>query len=1080
MALLSDHNWKTSYDSDDLSLVGDLYVPAMDCAVRYHRATGYFNARALALAARGIEGLLRNDGHMKLLVGCTLAQAEVEAIEKGQSLLGTVEARMLRLPLSAGTLAEEEALELLAWMVAQGHLEVKVAVPCDAARRPCPGEGIFHVKYGIIEDKTGDRLAFSGSINETGAGWGREGGANWEWLNVFTDPGDGSAYVRDIEENFATLWADRAKRALVVDVPSALQAELLRFLPPDGHSPRRLQPEEPEAPVEGGPEDMPEDAPEEVPAAPVLSEGEAQRLVWGIIRHGAHLYGGERLGEATSGIEPWPHQLRTYQRLWQGWPPRLLIADEVGLGKTITAGMMLRQAVLSGRARRVLVLAPKAVLRQWQVELREKFNLSWPIYDGHKLSWYRGPANREEGDRAVARDRWHREPFVIASSQLMRRRERTPELLEQGEPWDLVVLDEAHHARRRGVGGAKERGPNQLLRLMQGLRERTNAMLLLTATPMQVHPVEVWDLLNLLGLPSSWDAASFVTFFDRAGAGNPSPDDFEWLAARFREVEAHFGQTSLEEAVRCVPGGSKLATRKVLAALRDEARTMRRKLSSERRRAALRLMLTQTPVARLIARHTRELLRRYFKAGKISTPIATREVEDVFVEMSPAERDIYEMVEDYISSTYQRAAGAERNAVGFIMTVYRKRVASSFAALARTLGTRLAGLEDTEEAHQRHEDDAPDDVGTEEALDADEAEALAREALKLEERTEIDHLLGEVERLPTDTKAEKLVEKLAELRGGGFGQAMVFTQFTDTMDFLRAELLRRGGLRVLCYSGRGGERPSQDGTWSRISREEAKRVFSEGQADVLVCTDAAAEGLNFQFCGALVNYDMPWNPMRVEQRIGRIDRLGQRYEQIRIVNLHYDDTVETDVYRALRQRIGLFTKFVGRLQPILSRLPRDIAGAALAARSEQQERRATLVSDIDAEVRQAEEGGFDLDEVAAADLGVPPRTPAPFTLADLDHLVQTSDLLPPGVEVKPLIPGKEYQLSLPGMKTPIRVTTDPAYFDAHPESTELWSPGSPLFPEPEGVASFEEVAGGPGLAEVIERWRTSEASHRGQ
>jgi len=90
LALLSDHNWKTSYDSDDLSLVGDLYVPAMDCAVRYHRATGYFNARALALAARGIEGLLRNDGHMKLLVGCTLAQAEVEAIEKGQSLLGTV------------------------------------------------------------------------------------------------------------------------------------------------------------------------------------------------------------------------------------------------------------------------------------------------------------------------------------------------------------------------------------------------------------------------------------------------------------------------------------------------------------------------------------------------------------------------------------------------------------------------------------------------------------------------------------------------------------------------------------------------------------------------------------------------------------------------------------------------------------------------------------------------------------------------------------------------------------------------------------------------------------------------------
>ena len=92
-----------------------------------------------------------------------------------------------------------------------------------------------------------------------------------------------------------------------------------------------------------------------------------------------------------------------------------------------------------------------------------------------------------------------------------------------------------------------------------------------------------------------------------------------------------------------------------------------------------------------------------------------------------------------------------------------------------------------------------------------------------------------------------------------------------------------------------------DGTWTLITRDEVKRRFKEGRSEVLVCTDAAAEGLNFQFCGALVNYDMPWNPMRVEQRIGRIDRLGQRFSDIRIINLHYEDTVEADVYRALRK-----------------------------------------------------------------------------------------------------------------------------------------------------------------------------------
>ena len=96
-----------------------------------------------------------------------------------------------------------------------------------------------------------------------------------------------------------------------------------------------------------------------------------------------------------------------------------------------------------------------------------------------------------------------------------------------------------------------------------------------------------------------------------------------------------------------------------------------------------------------------------------------------------------------------------------------------------------------------------------------------------------------------------------------------------------------------------------DGRWTAISREEVKKRFKEGKAEILVCTDAASEGLNFQFCGALINSDMPWNPMRVEQRIGRIDRLGQRFGEIRIINLHYQDTVEADVYQALRTRISV-------------------------------------------------------------------------------------------------------------------------------------------------------------------------------
>ena len=134
-------------------------------------------------------------------------------------------------------------------------------------------------------------------------------------------------------------------------------------------------------------------------------------------------------------MTPWPHQVRAFERLYERWPPKLLIADEVGLGKTIQAGMLLRQAWLAGRAKRILILAPKAILRQWQIELREKFNLNWPIYDGRKMVRYPSPALREKHEREADRDGWHKEPVVIASSHLMRRHERAAVLLE-AEPWD--------------------------------------------------------------------------------------------------------------------------------------------------------------------------------------------------------------------------------------------------------------------------------------------------------------------------------------------------------------------------------------------------------------------------------------------------------------------------------------------------------------------------------------------------------------------------------------------------------------------------------------------------------------------
>jgi hypothetical protein len=601
---------------------------------------------------------------------------------------------------------------------------------------------------------------------------------------------------------------------------------------------------------------------------------------------------------------------------------------------------------------------------------------------------------------------------------------------------------------------------------MQQLKEKTDGLLLLTATPMQVHPLEIWDLLDLLGLPEEWTPSTFLEFFDKVASGNPSNDELETLSSLFRATEASLGATALDDVLRFVDGGSRLKTKKILKALRDRATNLRHKLDSDQRQAALRILRANTPVARLISRHTRGLLRHYYEAGKIDTPIATRRVRDEFVTMSTAERDLYEAVENYISSTYNAAADEELNAVGFVMTIYRRRVASSFAALAHTLQKRVASLDQPSTSLNSADEDLSDDELADETMDSDEATELERAALKEEERADLEYLLEQAKELPADTKAEVLLNELEQLKGNGYEQVMVFTQYTDTLDFLRDHLRDVGGHRVLCFSGRGGELPNQDGTWRTVTRGETKRLFRDGKAEVMVCTDAAAEGLNFQFCGAVINYDMPWNPMRVEQRIGRIDRLGQRFEEIHIVNLHYEDTVEADVYRALRERIGLFQDFVGKLQPILAQLPKAIGEAGLVSKPERERQRRTLVSDLDTQVREAETTGFDLDEAIDANLEAPRRPQPSYDLDALDQLIQRRELLPPGADVSPLDPG-EYRFSMPGMREPFRVTTRADLFEEHPGSLELWSPGGVLFPKPEEIASADEIAGVRRLTELL-------------
>ena len=1031
MPLLTENRWKFRYSHEDGDLVELFYNPALACAVEYCRTTGYFSADALALAARGLQGLFANEGRMRLVVGCTLEPEEQEAIEAGYDLRAHMERKLAAADLTPPDEHARKGLELLAWMVANGYLDVKVAVPVDAEGRPARVAGIYHAKFGIIVDAEGNTLTFSGSINETAGGWKNNCESfhvHCAWLSETE-----KAHADEELEAFAKLWENRSPGARVFDFPEAAKRKLLEYLPKED---RPVTP--PIAPRQ-----------HEEPCQPYrLTDDEFRRCVWTFVKLAPELPHGIRSGEVTSAVTPWPHQVRTYVRFLEQWPCRLLIADEVGLGKTITAGLILRQALLSGKAKRVLILTPKSVQTQWQNELYEKFNLNVPIYDGAVLRWRAAYGWTRPLERAVGRDEWQQEPVVLASSFLMRRKDRVRELLE-AEPWDLVLLDEAHHARRRGAGTEQEKGPNALLSLMRELAQRCQSLLLLTATPMQVHPVEIWDLMDLLGLPPKWaaDPHAFLKYFSWA-SGNPSPDKLDLLTDWFRDCETHFGSLTDEEIAALTPSLSSIKRTKVTRALRDPAQAPRRMLDPESRRALFDVLKACSPLRWRMVRHTRELLRSYRRAGKLDLPIAEREVKDVAVEMTPAESALYAQVEDYISETYSKASSEKRTAIGFVMTVYRRRLASSFEALKRTLNARLEKLGLSEEDVSLNE--AADEV-----MAPEEAAELAATAAELEERDRILELLRSIAKLNTDTKARRLQAELVSVFTADSESAIVFTQYTDTMEYLREFLARElPDVPVASYSGAGGAWRDGSGRWIECSKEEIKRRLKTGRVRLLVCSDAAGEGLNLQTAGVLANYDLPWNPMKVEQRIGRIDRLGQQRPKVKILNFAYKDTVEADVYFAVGERIQLFQGIVGRLQPILSKLPKRFEEVTLASREAREAARQRFLAEIEQEVASAAEAPLDLDAVARENLALPPLPEPPYDLTKLDNAMAREASRPVGLEWRPL-DVRTYAARLPGMEEPVRVTTAAEVFEESGDSHQFFSPGGPLFEEVQRAADGE-------------------------
>jgi len=586
-----------------------------------------------------------------------------------------------------------------------------------------------------------------------------------------------------------------------------------------------------------------------------------------------------------SRVDLKPHQVGVVHRVVSNYPHRFLLCDEVGLGKTIEAGMILKELRARGAASRALVIAPPSLLRQWQFELKSKFNESFSILNSDTVKYLRS-AEGFDGNP------FQRYDSVIVSSKWI----STPRWAKFAAevPWDMIIVDEAHHARVRGKG--RSRRETRLYKAVKQLVApdvfSKRAALLLTATPMQLDSGELYSLIELL------DPALFPTerHFDdhrsgviglsqlvhelgEHGAPPTGPDRDPVIA----NISGWLG----------VPGGD----------------------------VENRLELGQAGVddlcSQLSSRHLlSEILIRNRK--KIIGGFKGRKAHRWEVNLSDVERTAHEAVQKYVLEGYAKAEMDSDRAVTFVMVIFQKLLASSTWALRSSLAKRREKLEalvanpqmhvgeqlTTDDLEAQLEDDQEDiDVGIAQ-ISSDNAE----------EARSLGQLIELLDAIPSDSKADTLVAHLHELRTlEPDAKVLLFTEFRGTQKYLK-ERLEGSGWNVQLFHG-------QLKAEEKDLAVDAFRTATE--PSILISTEAGGEGRNFQFCHLLVNYDLPWNPMRVEQRIGRVDRIGQEHE-VQIFNFWVRETVEERVLTVLDSRIKIFEETVGGLDPILGETESDL------------------------------------------------------------------------------------------------------------------------------------------------------------
>jgi len=860
------------YSSRRHKLDKQFLIEKLKNAVSYDRIAGYFCSSILEVAGESIENV---EGKVRVICNSGLLLEDILVANYAQKMK---QEWCEFSPEEKYTSPESRSrLSTLYRLLSNGKLEIRVI--------PDQVFGLMHGKAGVITYKDGSKTSFLGSINETKSAYTLNYEMLWE--------DDSEESVKWVQDEFDFFWNSQ----YAVNLADFIVNDFNRI------SRRTII----------GLKDWRENSDEVVPSATV--EEPVYRREFGLWEHQKYFV-----------------ELAFREHKKDGGA-RFLLADQVGLGKTLQLAMSAKLMALYGD-KPVLVIVPKTLVWQWQDEMKTLLDMPSAVWTGSGWKDENGFFYQADSARSILKCPRR---IGIISQGLVSRKTEAADLLAQKD-FECVILDEAHRARRRNPTRDPNRNradPNYLLQFLNTITFRTRSLLLATATPVQIHPIEVFDLINALSLPTSKVMGDIYSEWHKKPqlmldmvCGKETYPESEITMWDIIRNPFPTKTTSAQDRVNRIRDRLDISDNThVLPADYFSALSESKKDSIRTLYTTDEFIANYNPYIRHIVRRTRDFLENTVNPASGETYLRKISVElfgegdDGAIPLEGYLRQAYSKAQEFCSLLSSRV-----RAGGFISTLILKRIGSTIIAGDNTARKMLAWTEAGKEILQEEfdvifeeDDDFEESVSEIKNLTDAETECL-RELVRM---LSLNH--------DNDPKYIKVLEILNK----GIDESdqpwknngcIIFSQYYDSAYFAAEKLSRDLSDDVIgLYAGGDKSGYFISGSFHKDSKDGIKVKVKNHEIRILVGTDAASEGLNLQTLSALINLDLPWNPTRLEQRKGRIQRIGQVAPKVKIFNMRYRDSVEDKVHTVLSARLKNIKDMFGQIPDTLEDVWIDVA-----------------------------------------------------------------------------------------------------------------------------------------------------------